>query len=445
MTEIEELLTNCEMLDKISNVDYESPFKINPPRVVPLKRVSIEEQPKYEKSPRPYQSGNENGKSPRLKRIVESPIQNIHPVQYHGKSMPKNNGNSPKAILRENIIGRSPSLSDKLFNTNRDTSRRSPSLSEKVLHNNRATDSNMKAMSPSSVHSGKSSAGNLPDRQNEHLYGTSFQTFQSTMKKHSRVLRPRIEDDIYDDIDICKTPSLDARVLINNNTPEDDVIDSPFQTVIEEEEKSSSSSQLDKDALKFSFSDSNDSLDKSPDCSMMTPFPPPLFDMDGHGCKCPRRLRCSLEILGFLFLLAYLFMTPFIMFRTYEILSKSEAKLREIEIPLRHHLANPGKETLTLASKQTKSKTVFKGTNEKEKTRVISRGFIEYKANVFYKMDQVLEEMRDVLIQLNLRYVQCGYFIQLFFNYPTRRFANTLIKVTLWGKTKFQPIRLRIQ
>ena len=400
MTEIEELLTNCEMLDKISNIDYESPLKMKPPTIVPLKRVPIEEEPIYERSPRSYRIVIQNEKSSRLKRIEESPTHNIHPVEYSAKSTPKS-GKSPEVNLRENSLGkRSPSLSDKLLQTSRrETSRRSPSLSDNVLHNNMATDGNMKVMSPSSVHSGKSSVDNLPNRQ---IHRATFRTFESPPKKH-RVLRPRIEDDIYDDIDIRKTPRLDDRILINNNTPEDDAVDSPFQTVIEEEEENSSSSQTDKDALKFIFSDSNDSIDRSPECSMMTPPPPPLFDMDGHGCKCPKRLRCSFEIICFLLLLAYLFLTPFIMFRTYEILVESETKLREIEIPLRNHLANPEDEILVLSSKQIKTKTVFKGTNEKVKTRIMSRGFVEYKANIFYKIDQTLKDMKDILNQLNLR------------------------------------------
>ncbi|XP_066934863.1 uncharacterized protein [Clytia hemisphaerica] len=396
MTEIQELMSNRELLDQISKSDNESPYQMKgsnhhrPIAIPPIKKVSIEEQSIYERSPRPVKAITvESGRSPRLRRAAErSPTRTIRAIDG-GRPSRDNGTKCPRNTIRD------------------EGAIKSPCLSHKVLHNNQATDDKQAVASPTSSISSKTSVARS-DRQPDQIYGTSFQTFHTPPKKQ-RSLRPRIEDDIYDDIDIRKTPKLVDRVLVNNNTPEDDVIDSPFEipaTIKEHDELlvDKTPTTIDKESIHFTFSDSNDSLDKSPECSMMTPPPPPLFDMEGHGCKCPKKLRCIVETFFFLFLAAYVIATPYVMFITYENLLISEEKLQLIEVPFYSHLNN-GKDNLITLSSQYTHDNINENTNNTraQQNRVVVRGFKEYEVNIFYKIDQDIEEMKLKLENANQR------------------------------------------
>ena len=362
MKEIQELMNNKELLHKIAESDKEPPYEstsnssnnngatINSRKQssgFPTKKVSIEEHSTTtlydrKKSPRSVRMINnaqavvsENGRSPSMRRAAErSPMRTIRAIENNnsnGRPSPRETNKQPSVAgsFRDgNLTIASPLSSDKVLHNYRVTehpdknSKVTEEYTDKVLYN-KATEyqPTVNASPVSSISSKTSSlsrqlptAGaevfeNLPDVQ---VYGTTFQSFHtpSLHRIKQRAQRPRIEDDIYDDIDIRKTPKGSDRVLINNNTPEDDVIDSPFQNLMNQKEENGI--MLEKESLNFaSFCDSNNSLEEkdeqgSLDCSMMTPPPPPIIDMEGHGCKCPKKLRCLLET-GLLVLLFYLY------------------------------------------------------------------------------------------------------------------------------------------
>ena len=364
MKEIQDLVNNKELLHKISENDKESPYEPttnsnkNGSAITnsssnnkkqqnrfPVKKVSIEEHPittLYEPARMINNAPvSENGRSPRMRRAAGSPMRTIHAIESNnrngGRRSPRETTSKQlttlprdgKSIKTSTVIA-SPLINDKLIHNNNNVGHSSDQLfndketedhADEVFYNDKATreyapppmslnggspvssiSSKTSSMSrPSKIENSGTTFENLPDVQ---IYGTSIQSFHTPSPKQrikQRSQRPRIEDDIYDDIDIRKTPKGSDRVLINNNTPEDDVIDSPFQdsSIIQ---KDANGIMLEKESLNFaSFCDSNNSLEdeksegRSLDCSMMTPPPPPLIDMEGHGCKCPKKLRCLLE------------------------------------------------------------------------------------------------------------------------------------------------------
>ena len=473
------------------------------------KKVSIEDQPTaiYSadefngsgKSPRPVRMFNnntvvENGRSPRLTRraLDRSPMRTIRPIEQKinsnggSKLIPKDfasNGKPPSLYSPRNE--RKPTDTLKSSKKTKWGSAEPPSQSLQDLHNSETTEvfDPPPPLSPSlscasSISSKASSLNNRnrtqptggvfenPTTSTSNVYGTSIQSFHTPSPKRVRgmkrgSLRPRIEDDIYDDIDIRKTPDKGMRrvgredeneaneqVLVNNNTPEDDVIDSPFQmtqnmiiqNAVEEEDEEDdvfginssfvgvedgegpNAIMLEKESLQFaSFCNSSNSLEAiegarekvsgSIDCSMMTPPPPPLIDMEGEGCKCPKKLRCLLEAGFFLFLVCYVIATPYVMYITYENLESSEAKLREIEIPLRNHLEFGPDTIRSMKSTSVKDDDEHSGEarNQKNKTmkrkqKIITLGFGEYKS-LDDTLDQRMEEIKKKLDKVTKRFV----------------------------------------
>ena len=360
MNEIQDLVNNKELLHKISENDKESPYEPSNnnnngsaitnsnkkyPNRFPAKKVSIDDQPITtlylpKKSPRPparminNTPVSENGRSPRMRRAAGSPMRTIRAIENNnhngGRRSPRETNSKQQTGLsrdKTSTVIASPLVNDKVVHDNKRLGHLTDQLCKKetedeVFYNDKTTEYppppvTLNGGSPVSSIASKASSmsytqkpenigegatfENLPGVQ---IYGTSIQSFHTPSPKQrikQRSQRPRIEDDIYDDIDIRKTPKGSDRVLINNNTPEDDVIDSPFQnnSIIP---KDANGIMLEKESLNFaSFCDSNNSLEddksvgRSLDCSIMTPPPPPIIDMEGHGCKCPKKLRCLLE------------------------------------------------------------------------------------------------------------------------------------------------------
>ena len=99
------------------------------------------------------------------------------------------------------------------------------------------------------------------------------------------------------------------------------------------------------------------------------------------------------------------------MYITYENLESSEARLREIEIPLRNHLQFGDDNVRTMASTSGYADAKLSNNRTKERMqRIITRGFGEYES-LDHHVDQRLKEMEEKLEKATKRYLLVLFYL----------------------------------